>query len=163
MILATVSLWAGWVWVVFSVDPFMSGFFGFLLFYGVLFLALVGAFTLAGVFIRKIRLEQSMLFHIVLLSFRQSIVLAMFLLLLLLLQAERLLFWWVVLGLFLLVVFAEILLLKKERPSSIGSPQLSTTRDPGFAPSFSKKQIGADNEPYFELTEVTDVEIDLNV
>ncbi len=161
MIIATVSLWIGWWWVVLSIDPFGTGPLGFLLFYGVLFLSLIGSFTLAGVYMRKMRLEHALVFHLVLLSFRQAVVLALFFLVLLVLQGERLLYWWNVLGLFAIVIIIEVFMLRKERriiPSGIQLPQVN---DVGFSPRFSKKEIGEADQPIFEISEITDIEINL--
>lgn len=144
-----------------SIDPFATGALGFVIFYGVLFLALIGAFTLAGVYMRKMRLEHALVFHLVLLSFRQAVVLALFFLVLLLLQGERLLFWWNLLGLFALVFIIEIFMLRKERRTIPSNVQLPQFKDAGFSPRFSKKEIGDATESIFEITEVTDIEVDI--
>ena len=115
ILIATASLWLGFWWIIVSVDPYQTNWLGFVLFYGTLFLALTGTFTLASLFIRKIRMPNELLFHLVLLSFRQSIVLAVFFSVLLFLQGERLLTWWNVLGLFALVFIIEMVILNKEK------------------------------------------------
>jgi len=105
MCIATGSLWLGWWWTVISIDPFTTNFLGFLLFYLTLFLALMGTFTLLGVYIRKMRTPDALLFHLVTLSSRQGIVLSIIFVSLLLLQSQRWLKPWNVL-LILIVAFA---------------------------------------------------------
>lgn len=95
--IATASLWLGWWWTVISIDPYATNILGFLLFYLTLFLSLVGSFTLLGVYVRKMRMPDALLFHLVKLSSRQGILLAVFLLVLLLLQSQRWLQIWNVL------------------------------------------------------------------
>ncbi len=88
-------------------DPFTHGIFTHLIFFVSLFLVSVGVFTLLGQYIRN-KLNRSIyvvnFYH----SFRQALLLALFISGSLALSANGLLFWWVEGSLILLLLFIEI-------------------------------------------------------
>lgn len=95
--------------VVWSVDPYTSGWIGHAFFFLTLFLSLLGIFTLAEIFFRK-RFSPGMFTEQLRASFRQSFLLALLVVCLLLLQIFSLLFWWVGLTLILFIITVEIFL-----------------------------------------------------
>ena len=94
MLIATGSLWLGWWWTVISIDPYGTNWLGMTLFYLTLFLSLVGTLTLAGVFFRRRRMADAVLYQLVIISSRQSLLLALFFTALLFLQSQRMLHLW---------------------------------------------------------------------
>jgi hypothetical protein len=95
---ATLVCWAGWVYVIFLVDPFATNWVGFLLFYLSFFLALTGSAALLGFFIRFVILKHELAFRAVKEAFRQSFLFS-FLIIASLFLLSRNLFTWVNLGL----------------------------------------------------------------
>ena len=51
MIAASLICWALWVYVIFTIDPSVTNWIGFLLFYVSIFLAMSGTFAIVGFFI----------------------------------------------------------------------------------------------------------------
>ncbi|RMD59868.1 hypothetical protein D6821_00155 [Candidatus Parcubacteria bacterium] len=75
--LAVMSITTGVCWVVWSavlliIDPEVTNWIGFFLFYSSLLLALVGTFALLGFWLRFIMLRQQLVFRLVKDAFRQS-------------------------------------------------------------------------------------------
>lgn len=142
---ATGSLWLGWWWTVISIDPFTTNFLGFLLFYLTLFLALVGTFTLLGVYLRKMRMPDALLFHLVTLSSRQGFLLAVLLVSFLILQSQRWLKFWN-LALILLVAFIVefVLVYKSHRRLHFDSKPIADSpldRQDSVPPIFEKRTL----------------------
>lgn len=131
---ATGFLWFGWLWTLFTIDPFSTNWIGFALFYLTLFLSFVGSLTLFGVYLRKDKMVDAYFFHLVLLSARQGVFLSSLLVILLIFQAVR----WLdmfTLGIILLIAFGlELYFLRQNRKSI----------------SFAKKNV--DDEPLDVLT-----------
>lgn len=146
MLIATASLWLGWWWTIVSIDPFATNLLGFFLFYVILFLALIGTFTLISVYLRKSRMADELVFHVVLLSFRQSLALAAFFLLLLFLQSQRLLTWWNVIILLALVIGSELFIILKERKKHPANR----------VPNFEIRELEDTLEPRFTKTMIND-------
>ncbi len=143
--IATASLWLGWWWTVISIDPFTTNFLGFLLFYLTLFLALMGSFTLLGVYLRKMRMPDALLFHLVTLSSRQGVLLSLFLLLLLILQSQRWLRLWNLI-LFLVIAFIVefVFVYKTQRKYHFESKPIGdepVNRKDSVPPIFEKRTI----------------------
>ncbi len=80
--------------VIIFIDPEKSGVLGIAIFYAVLFFALSGLFNLILLWIRRSTLGSEAAFSSVNLSFRQGILLAIFVVGLLILQSFRILVWW---------------------------------------------------------------------
>lgn len=69
---STAVCWALWLAIVTSVDPQITNWIGFALFYSSLFLALLGTSALAGFLVRFILMKRSLAFKLVKEAFRQS-------------------------------------------------------------------------------------------
>ena len=74
---ATVSCYLGLLAVVYFFDPTVSGSLSLVLFYLSLALALIGTFSLLGLFVRLIFTKDKLMFRKVITSFRQGIWLAL--------------------------------------------------------------------------------------
>lgn len=95
--------------VVWSVDPFTSGWTGQIFFFATLFLTLCGLLTLGGIYFRK-RFSPGMFTEQLRVSFRQAFLLSLLVIGLVILQIFSLLFWWVGLTLILFIITVEIFL-----------------------------------------------------
>lgn len=107
MILATAIAWLGFFIIINNFDPNLGNWVVFVMFYAVLFLAILGTLSLLGYWWRKIfnrRREMSRL--LVAESFRQAIIFSAVVIIALWLQASRILTWWNIL---LLIVSATLL------------------------------------------------------
>lgn len=109
MALATTAAWIGWVFVLHSVDPIHSGFVGFLLFYLMIFIAILGTAVFFGTLIRTWFRPVEPVYRHTLRSFRQGIILTCLFLAALFLLSFELLRWWS--GLLLIILFSLIELL----------------------------------------------------
>lgn len=100
MSLATAICWAVFVLVVNMVDPFVTNWIGFALFYGSLFLSVMGTAAIIGFLIRFSFLKHELVFRSVRAAFRQSFLIG-FLIVAVLILISQDLFTWV--NLFLLI------------------------------------------------------------
>jgi len=144
----TASLWLSWGWVVISIDPFAAGWIGLVLFYLTLFLALIGTFTILGVFLRRLRMHEELLFHLVMLSSRQSIVLALLVVVFSLMQSYRILRLWNALLIVLIVIALEFMVLFKQqrRTRTFSSvPPGRKLGSIGMSPVFDRREVGDDD------------------
>jgi len=73
LLLATAACWAGWLVVVFRVDPTSAGVWDVSLFYGGLSLSLLGTFALTGLVIRRLMSHGTLNGEQVATSFRQAL------------------------------------------------------------------------------------------
>lgn len=94
MTFATIVSWTSWAIVLFTIDPDANRALALFLFFGSLFLALSGSLALAGFGLRALFVKHKALFEQIGISFRQGVLLALYLVALLLLQGERYLTWW---------------------------------------------------------------------
>jgi len=106
MILATLLCWTAYFFVLWTVNPLITNWLGFLLFYSSLFLALSGTAAIVGFLIRFIGLKRELAFYSVKAAFRQSFLFAFLIVAVLLLLAYNLFTW---LNLFLLIVGLSVL------------------------------------------------------
>ncbi|MFH1233724.1 MAG: hypothetical protein V1649_03710 [Patescibacteria group bacterium] len=115
MTLATLLCWAGFGMVVWIVNPEVTNWVGFLLFYLSLFLAIVGATAIIGFVIRFIGLRREIALNSVVTAFRQSFLFAFFIVAILFLIAHNL-FSWLNAGLLIISLsVAEFFLLSYKR------------------------------------------------
>lgn len=106
MVLAALLCWTGWGYTLFTIDPEITDWVGFSLFYLSLFLALTGTAAIVGFLIRFAGLKHELAFYSVKEAFRQSFLFA-FLIIAVLFLLSKSLFTWLNLG--LLVVGLTIL------------------------------------------------------
>lgn len=77
MVFSTLLCWAAWVFVILNIDPFETGFVGFVFFYISLFLALIGTISLIIFGIYRVFGSREMpLFRHVRMSFRTACILS---------------------------------------------------------------------------------------
>jgi len=86
-------LWAVFVFIASVIDPNITNWFGFFLFYLSLFFALSSALTILGFVFRMIFSKKSLLFNSVRSSFRQSFLLSFLFVAILLMLAENIFSW----------------------------------------------------------------------
>ncbi len=92
--LVVVSIaWISWIFVINTIDPYLTNFIGIALFYGSLFLALLGTASLLGFIVRFVALRQKLAFRVVNDAFRQSFFFSFFLLAILFLLSKGLFSW----------------------------------------------------------------------
>ena len=108
MSIGALICWIAWFFVIGSIEPGHAGFFGFLIFYSSLFLALAGTFSVFGFLIKKIILKNDeIVFHHVKNTFRQGMLVAGIIILGLILLQIKLLTWWNCVLLILLIALIE--------------------------------------------------------
>jgi hypothetical protein len=101
---ATAICWTVFLFVSSLINPGLTSWIGFLVFYLSLFLALSGTACLVGFLVRFVALKRELAFYAVRTAFRQSFMFALFIIAILVLLSQQL-FSWVNLGL-LIAVFA---------------------------------------------------------
>lgn len=93
MILATILCWTGFSFVIWTVNPEITNWLGFFLFYLSLFLSLVGTGAIIGFIIRFVSLKHELLKQSVKTAFRQSFLFSFFIIAVLFLLARNLFSW----------------------------------------------------------------------
>jgi hypothetical protein len=93
MSLTTLVSWLAFGFVIFTIDPQITNWVGFALFYTSLFVALIGTFSILGFFIRFILLKEELVFRSVKEAFRQSFLLSFLLLSCMFLLSRNLFNW----------------------------------------------------------------------
>jgi hypothetical protein len=111
MLLSTALCWLGWFSVVEAVDPTESGWIGYAAFYAALCLALVGTFSVIGLAARSLLRRHEPISRHAATSFRQSLLLTVFLAGSLVLQSHALLTWWNLLLFVATLTIAEFFLI----------------------------------------------------
>ncbi|PWB38477.1 MAG: hypothetical protein C3F02_03935 [Parcubacteria group bacterium] len=107
MLVATIIAWAGWSVVLVNFNPSEGGVTVFLIFYCFLFLALLGTFSVLGLWLRQlVNKDRGLVRMMAMESFRQALVLSGVLIAALWLQAMRILTWW---NLLLLIILAAVI------------------------------------------------------
>ncbi|MDX9892875.1 MAG: hypothetical protein RB292_00485 [Patescibacteria group bacterium] len=115
LILGTIIAWAGWLLVIFYLDPTQLSWLGFLFFYAALALALSGTIFLAGDLIKSKIIRNKLLYYRVRSSVRQSILFAMLILGWLLLKSLGVLRWWNLLILILFLAAVEFFFISSQK------------------------------------------------
>ncbi len=114
MISTTTISWILWIFIVNVVDPFVTNWIGFILFYFSLFLSLLGTSALIGFFIRII-IKQELIFKIVKDAFRQSFLFSFLIIASLFLLSRDLFSWINVVFLIFALSILEFFLLSYEQ------------------------------------------------
>ncbi len=95
MSLGTGLCWASLVFIIWSINPFDAGVLTLAFFYFALFLAILGSFSVLGFLIRRLIIKNDeIVFRHVKKTFRQSIVVSVFVIVALLLAHAGFLAWW---------------------------------------------------------------------
>ncbi|OGH60134.1 MAG: hypothetical protein A2725_00600 [Candidatus Magasanikbacteria bacterium RIFCSPHIGHO2_01_FULL_33_34] len=112
MVLGTVLCWISLFFVLVNIDPFEANFVSFAFFYVSVFLAMIGTFSIIlFLFYRGIKKATTPMYYQVQKSFRDSIVVAIFLTVLLYLQGSGLINTWNFLILILATISLSIFLI----------------------------------------------------
>ncbi len=98
---------AGFISVLFFIDPLTSGLVGHIFFYLTLFLSVYGFMTTLGIISRK-KFAPGMFSEQLRNSSRQAILIAILILSFVILQLFNLLFWWIALTIILFIIVLEI-------------------------------------------------------
>lgn len=106
MIIMTILCWFAFVYVLFSINPDITNWIGFSLFYVSLFLALVGSAAIIGFVVRFITLKQELAFYLVREAFRQSFLFALLIVVSMFLLSRDLFTW---MNLFFLIASLSVL------------------------------------------------------
>jgi hypothetical protein len=115
MLAATLVCWTLWGVVLFIIDPEVTNWIGFLLFYSTLFLALAGSSAIIGFLVRFAALRQIMVFRLVKEAFRQSFLFSILIVVCLLLLSNGLFTWLNVSFLIIGLTVLEFFLLSYEK------------------------------------------------
>ncbi len=149
MTIATLLLWTGWGWTLFAIDPDATNWLGFLFFYTIFFLAMIGTMALVGLFIRRRRGADMLLYHLVRITFRQGMLLSALLTALLVLQGARVLSAVAMGVLFVIALGGELFFAwrfartqRRVTRSAPAAPGFVGASSPG--PTFAKKELGED-------------------
>lgn len=119
MSLATAAAWAGWVVVLFSIDPTSAGMLGFAFFYLTLSVALLGTFSIAGAAVRVWMRPEELVSRHVAKAFRHGILLSGLFVGSLVLLSHQWLTWWVMVLFVVLLALIELAFLSAKRPRSV--------------------------------------------
>ncbi len=103
----TIISLAGFISVLYFIDPLTSGYIGHLFFFLTLFLSIYGVMTTLGIITRK-RFAPGMFSEQLRNSSRQAILIAILVLSFVILQLFNLLFWWIALTVILFIIVLEI-------------------------------------------------------
>lgn len=110
----TLICWICFGIIIYHLNPEITNFYGFLLFYFGFFLALLGSLSLTG-FIIRVRFSKDLIAMQVVTSFRQAIWLSLLIIFFLVLQSLRLLKWWNISIFILFLAFLEFFFLLERR------------------------------------------------
>lgn len=94
MTVATMLCWVSWLFVIINIDPFQGGLVEFLFFYITLFFSLLGTNSLLIFTVYRIFTRALPLFRYVQKSFRESLIISVFIVFILFLQGMRWLTVW---------------------------------------------------------------------
>ena len=106
MSITTAICWLIWTYVLWMINPILTNWIGFVLFYSSLFLALIGTGAIFGFAVRFIALKKELAFRLVKESFRQSFLFALLIIISLVLLSYSLFTW---LNLILLIFGLSVL------------------------------------------------------
>ena len=115
MVIFTIISWSLWIFIVSVIDPEVTNWIGFALFYFSLFLSLLGTAAITGFLIRFVAMKQELVFRLVRDAFRQSFLFSFMIVACLFLLSRDLFSWLNMLLLILALSIFEYLLLSYEK------------------------------------------------
>jgi hypothetical protein len=101
MLIVTVTCWFIWIFIVLTVNPEITNWIGFSLFYFSLFLAIAGTASIVGFVFRFIIFREELIYRLVKIAWRQSFLFSLLIMVSLMLLAHNLFSW---LNMLLLVI-----------------------------------------------------------
>jgi hypothetical protein len=93
MSVVTAVCWLIWTYIIFSINPEVTNWIGFLMFYFSLFLALAGSAAIVGFIIRFIVFKEELVYRLVKEAWRQSFLFSMLIIITLMLLSKNLFSW----------------------------------------------------------------------
>lgn len=120
MSIATLGAWAGWIVVLWAIDPARSGTLGFVFFYATLSLALLGSITIGGTGVRAWMRRDEIVSRHVAKAFRQAFLFTTLVIASLLLLSSDLFRWWTAGLLIVLLAIVELVFLSAGRSRNTG-------------------------------------------
>ncbi len=115
MIIATLACWGAFLFILNTVNPEITNWLGFILFYSSLFLAVSGLAAIVGFLIRFWLLKQKLVFYSVNSAFRQSFLFGLLVISTLLLLANKLFTIFNVLLLVVIITLIEFFLISHRK------------------------------------------------
>lgn len=115
MAIATAICWTVFLFVASVINPEMTNWIGFFLFYISLFMALSGTAALGGFLIRFVALKKELAFHAVRIAFRQSSLFSLFIISLLILLSQDLFNWLNLIMLVVVFIIAETVMISSSK------------------------------------------------
>ncbi len=120
MSITTAVCWLIWTYVLWMINPVLTNWIGFVLFYSSLFLAFIGTGAIFGFAVRFVALKKELAFRLVKESFRQSFLFALLIIISLILLSYSLFTWLnlilLIFGLSVLEFFMLSFATSKKRP-----------------------------------------------
>ncbi|MCK4539714.1 hypothetical protein KAU09_01000 [Candidatus Parcubacteria bacterium] len=127
MSITTAICWLIWLYVLWMINPALTNWIGFVLFYSSLFLALIGTGAIIGFAVRFIALKKELAFRLVKESFRQSFLFALLIIISLILLSQSLFTWLnlilLIFGLSVLEFFMLSFTTSGKRPAAPGAEE----------------------------------------
>jgi hypothetical protein len=115
MIIATLACWGAFIFILNTINPEITNWLGFVLFYSSLFLAVSGLASIVGFLIRFWLLKQKLAFYSVNSAFRQSFLFGLLVISVLLLLANNLFSIFNVLLLVIIITLIEYFLISHRK------------------------------------------------
>ncbi len=115
MSVIAVICWIGFVFVINQINPMDAGALGYVLFYGMLFLATVATLSVFGFLLRSRLLQGELTFKQVAITFRQAFWFGLLVVISLWMQSRNVLTWWNMLLLIIILSVFEFFFLSLKR------------------------------------------------
>ena len=113
--IATAICWTIFLFVASVVNPELTNWLGFFLFYLSLFMAISGTASLIGFLIRFVALRHELAFYAVKVAYRQSFLFSLFIIAILILLSQSLFTWLNLLMLVAVFVIAEMVMIHSQK------------------------------------------------
>jgi hypothetical protein len=113
--LATAVCWTVFLFVSSVINPELTSWLGFLVFYLSLFMAVSGTASLIGFLVRFVALRHELVFYAVKVAYRQSFMFALFIIISLILLSQNLFTWLNLLMLIAVFVITEMFMIRSQK------------------------------------------------
>lgn len=114
--IGTAIIWLAWFLVISSIDPMTAGVLGYTIFYTTLFGGLVGLLTIFATIIRSWRHVDRDIEDVIVISFRQAVILSILIIGALILASQQWLNWLTLTGILAIVGLLEAIFILKKKP-----------------------------------------------
>lgn len=116
MTVGTITCWIAWICVLINIDPFTAGWLMFVFFYTSLFLGIIGAVSIIGLFIQTMIIKsEEIIFRNVKKTLKQGVIIGIFTVITLFLKQLQFLRWWNAIFIFILFVLVEGIVLSNRK------------------------------------------------